>query len=1101
MNTPIIDAKIRPPTHGSLLRRERLLEQLNSNASRKLFLIDAYVGSGKTTLAVQFLENRDLKTAWYSLDPHDQDPVQFFDYLTMAVSHVVPKFCRGMELRSVESVEAWATFIHELQSRVKAPLYIVLDNFECINGAKGVNDFLVYLMQHLPPKVHLMFLCSQTPRFSLTTYRLSNDLYHLRAADLALVFEEAFDLLRECFGVSMSRSALKRIVEETEGWALALVLIARYISCRDTAKTLRRKARLEDYKDCLHEYFLEDILMPCPRTIQELMISSSLLPFLSPMEMGLYMGAKNAESLLKSFREFNIPVIPLNGGSEAYRYPDVFRKFLMDKAHEQKSATDLVHLHKQAAACLKKNHPVAAIEHFLAGHEIREAVSVLQDIGWDLLRRGSYETLKVLLNKIPPQKRRENPVLAYYLGRVQEIHGDMAGAQAHYHEALRELDDEAPCAKAACSTRLGILECKMDHFREARTLLNGTLERLQKIDIREDIAKRLISTHANLAKVYCKLEETQKTSEHLKQAQALFDLYGKPEDEIVLLQARTLESITKGRFPDVLTLGNKGIDLCEKFGFEGVIPIFNHYLAFAHTYLGDFQEARILAEKGLSILRDQGVEDCIHGALLAGLGHCALAEGRVQEAVRILQESTAIFKRSLNFCGQFWNDFTLSMLAGRQGNVSEARDYWRKMERNSRQLALPLQQGMTLVVEGLLYAMEQAPEKTIETLSRAKAFLANSRQRMSVFHGLVLAIRAYEIIGRQDMAEETFLESISPGEAREYYYAVHHELDWFLPFVEHILRKNPQHKPLWDGNIPEKPLPRGPESRGAVNQNALPAHAPKEEPMDLHFYALGPFLVTAKGHRVPLEKCASKKALTLLRYLFFKRHEGGAVLDEVLELLWPETDPRMTRANLRVSLSMLRKVFKVQGNATQDFPNLIREGNKLMLSLGENGWSDVDEFLSQVKLAGYKEKRTLWSEALTHYEKILDLYRGDFLSEELYADWCAMEREYLKDQYTTSLMRMVRCYEQLGNLPDAIGTLYRVLKMDKYREDAYQKLMSLCATAGRKGEMIRAYTLCRKAIQEDLNMELSEDTAALYKRLGGQSAGTGWSLPEIAATQ
>ena len=79
MNTPIIDAKIRPPTHGSLLRRERLLEQLNSNASRKLFLIDAYVGSGKTTLAVQFLENRDLKTAWYSLDPHDQDPVQFFD--------------------------------------------------------------------------------------------------------------------------------------------------------------------------------------------------------------------------------------------------------------------------------------------------------------------------------------------------------------------------------------------------------------------------------------------------------------------------------------------------------------------------------------------------------------------------------------------------------------------------------------------------------------------------------------------------------------------------------------------------------------------------------------------------------------------------------------------------------------------------------------------------------------------------------------------------------------------------------------------------------------------------------------------------------------
>jgi len=1103
MNTPIIDAKLRPPAQGSLLRRERLLDRLNSNASKKLFLIDAHAGSGKTTLAAQFLESRSLKSAWYSLNPHDQNPVQFFDYLTMAVRHVYPKFCRGMEVRSVASVEAWATFIHELQNRVKEPLYIVLDNFECINGAKGVNDFLIYLIQQLPPKVHLIFLCSQAPRFSLTTYRLSNDLFHLRAADLAFVFEEAFGLLKDVFGAAMSRSNIKRIVEETEGWALALVLIGQHMmGCRDLPKPFRKNARLEGYKDCLHEYFLEDILTPRPRPIQELMISSALLPYLSFNELSLYMGAKNAESLFRSFRGSNIPIFPLNGGTEGYRYHNMFRKFLLDKAHEQRSEPDLVHLHKQAAFCLKKNHPVAAVEHYLAAREISEAVSVLEKAGWDLLRRGRYETLKQLLSKIPLEQRGRNPVLAYYLGRMQEIHGDMGEAQAYYHQALEGLDNGAQSARAACGTRMGILECKMDHFNEARTLLTGTLDRLEKVDIREDIAKRLISTHANLAKVYCKLEETQKTSEHLKQAQSLLDLYGKPEDEIVFLQARTLEAVAEGRFPDVLILANKGIDLCERFGFEGTMPIFNHYLAFAHTYMGDFEEARILAERGLSILKDQGVEDCILGALLAGLGHCTLAEGRVREAVRILQESSATFKRSLNFCGQFWNDFTLSMLASRQGNLSEAWDYWRKMERNSRQLGLPLHHGMTLVVEGLLSAMEPAPEKTIEALSKAKAFLAKSRQRMSVFHGLILAIKAYEIIGRQDMAEETFLESTTSRESKEYYYALHYELDWFLPFVERVLQKNPQQRPLWDGNMPEKPLSRVPESHGAVPQNAVPGRASEDEQMDLHFHALGPFRVTAKGQRVPLEKCASKKALTLLRYLFFKRHEGGAVLDEVLELLWPETDPRMTRANLRVALSMLRKVFKLQGSGPRDFPNLIRDGNKLMLILGENGWSDVDEFLSQVKLAGYKEKKTLWSEALKHYEKIVDLYRGDFLSEDLYADWCAMEREYLKDHYTTSLMRMVHCYEQLGNLPDAIGTLYRVLKMDKYREDAYQKLMTLCACSGRKGEMIRAYTLCKKAIEEDLNMELSTDTADLYVRLSSQVLGRArGSIPEIHAVQ
>lgn len=201
-----------------------------------------------------------------------------------------------------------------------------------------------------------------------------------------------------------------------------------------------------------------------------------------------------------------------------------------------------------------------------------------------------------------------------------------------------------------------------------------------------------------------------------------------------------------------------------------------------------------------------------------------------------------------------------------------------------------------------------------------------------------------------------------------------------------------------------------------------------------------------------------------------------------MELLWPEIDPSTSRSYLRVALSMLRKVFKSQGEASEGFPNLSRDGNKLMLSLGKKGGSDVDELMRQVKLAGYKEKKGLWPEALKHYEKVLELYRGDFLLEELYADWCAMEREYLKDQYTTALMRMVRCHKEMGNIADAISSVYRVLKTDKYREDAYQELMALCARSGRKGEMVRAYTLCKKAIEEDLNMELSSDTTALYAR-------------------
>ncbi len=1087
MKAPILESKLRPVTNGHLLYRERLVDQLSKNESKRLLVIEAHSGSGKSTLAAQFLKSRSLESAWYNLDAYDQDPALFFDYLTMAIRGVCPGFCQGPESRSATSVEGWTSFIQELQDRVKQPLFVVLDNFECINGSKGVNRFLVYLVQHLPALVHLMILTCQRPHFSLSHLRLSNDLCVLRASDLAFTLDEALRAFQEVYGTALPESVVRRIVEDTDGWAMALGFIGHNAAGREVATRMRRRSGPEAYKEDMYEYFLEEVLKSVPLRIRELMISSALLPLLSAIELKGYLGPENAELLLKSIRRSNMPVSAINGGTGSFKYNNLFRKFLLNKLYEQKPEFEVAQLLRQAAQCLEKNYPLEAIEHYLSAGEVEKAVAMLEKVGWDLLRQGRFETLKVLLNRVPLEERGHNPVMYYYLGRIQEIHGDVEGARAYYQQAMEGLGDEAQDAKAACKARLGILEYKMDRFREARKIFDGALAHLEKADIREDIAKRLISTHANLAKVYCKLEEMQKTSEHLRQAQSFFDLYGKPEDEVVLLQARTQECVLTGRFPEVLRLGNRGKDLCRKFGFERAIPIFNHYLAFAHTYMGDFQEARVLAENGLALLREQGVEDCINGALLAGLGHCQLAGGDLQNAVRTFQESTNLFKKTHNFCGQFWNDSALSLLAARQGDLSEAWDYWRKMERNSRELALPLQHAMTLIVEALLSAMEQGREKTVEKLGRARRYLNRSGQRMSVFHGIILMIKAYEIIGRHDLAGETFLENISPGEPSKYYYAVHYELEWFLPFFSRLMQKNPDLSQLWAGVMP------GPSRSGVADVgtkvSTVPVHTQdaSDGHVDLHFYVLGPFRVTANGRAVPLERSPSKKALTLLRYLFFKRHEGGVVLDEALELLWPEMDPRVTRSNLRVILSMLRKVFRRPGNGSQDFPNLIREGNKLKLSLGKSGWSDVDEFMNQVKLAGYKEKRNLWSEALKHYEKIVDLYRGDFLSEELYADWCAMERQYLKDQYVTSLMRMVHCYEQLGNPAEAIGALYRVLKMDKYREDAYQRLMALCASSGRKGEMTRAYGLCRKAIEEDLNMELSVDTRNLYARLSSRA--------------
>ena len=1091
METPLIEAKLHPAVGNHLIFRERLIHDLHRNAEKKLLLMVSYSGSGKTTLTAQFLETLNSKYIWYNLDPYDQDPAVFLHYLVTALREPCADFCKDFEPQAFSSISQWPLLVQELQKINSHPYYIVLDSYESILGAKFINQFLTYLIQHLPSNFHLIILTSQSPRFPLTSCRLSDELYQLKSADLAFTPPEARRLLKDHFELSLPESTVTQLVKETEGWPLALVLFAQSLRVRNTSPANGILESIKRYKDDLYAYFMEEILRSQPRKIQDLLIYSAFLPSFSLSDLRDLLGPKDAKLLLDRIFEPNIPIVPLDGAAGTFRYHRLFRDFLLEKSNGRKSSAETVKRHLRLAVFLEEKHPVEAMDYYLRAGHSKEAVELLERLGWILLREGRFETLRLLLDKIPPQMRSQKPILLYYAGRIREIQGIFEEAKNHYQRALHGFGDRSDDIKAACRGRLGVLEFKSDRFRKACKLFSDNLQELESRGIHKDVTKRLIATHANLAKVHCKLEEYEKASSHLKETRSLFDLYGETRDEIPLLQAQSLQAVLEGRFQDVLHLGARAKDLCQALRFEAVIPVFDHYCAFAHLYMGHFNEASDLAQKGLLLLENRGAEDCLLGALISDLGHCQLATGQELQGIKSLAESSRLFKKSHNFCGQFWNDFSLCLLAAREGDLSTAWDYWRMMQKNCRQLSLPIQQAMTLTVDAYLSALEQSPDKTVETLAQALPAFMQSHQRMSVFHGLVLAAKAYLAIDRRDLAEETFLKATSLGDLTQYYYCFHYESDWFYPFVDRLMQKKRQLNAFWVG-FPQgrqrKPESEQPGSKGSLSIASSAAGAY----LDLHVHALGPFRILANGWNVPLDRCPSKKAVTLLKYLFFKRHDKGVFLDEALEFLWPEMDPQMTRSNLRVILSMLRKVFKRPETGGNGFPNLIRDGNRLNLELGKGGWTDVDEFLNQITLADYKEKMSLWGEALRHYEKVVDLYRGDFLSEELYSDWCYMEREYLRDQFLASLMRKAECHERLGNHGEAITTLYHILRIDRYREDAYRKLMLLCDTAGRKGEMIRVYEMCKKAIEEELNLELSADTRDLYAKISGSRSGAIW---------
>jgi two-component SAPR family response regulator len=161
----------------------------------------------------------------------------------------------------------------------------------------------------------------------------------------------------------------------------------------------------------------------------------------------------------------------------------------------------------------------------------------------------------------------------------------------------------------------------------------------------------------------------------------------------------------------------------------------------------------------------------------------------------------------------------------------------------------------------------------------------------------------------------------------------------------------------------------------------------------------------------------------------------------------------------------------------------MRKEGGYQLLLGKGGWSDVDEFNNQMNLAHYKEKKQIREEAIQHYLNAERLYQGDFLIENLYEDWCSLEREHLRNQYLHALTKILGYYEEQHHLTEAINTCYKILKVDPYQEDIFRRLMLYHFELGNRKEIRSAFELCRKNMEENLGIPLAHETKELYRRL------------------
>jgi LuxR family maltose regulon positive regulatory protein len=441
MSTPVLVTKLFvPPPRPKLVPRPRLTERLNEGLQRKLTLISAPAGFGKTTLVGEWVEEIERPTAWLSLDEGDSDPARFLAYLVAALqtlaANIGEEVLGLLQSSQPPPTESILTALLNEVAALPDDFVLVLDDYHAVD-AEPVDLALTFLLEHLPPRMHLVIATREDPRLPLARLRARGQLTELRAADLRFTAAEAADFLNRVMGLSLSAADIAALEARTEGWIAGLQLAA--LSMRghaDAPGFIRAFAGDHRY---VVDYLVEEVLRRQPEAVRDFLLQTAILDRLNGALCNAVTGREGGEARLEALERGNFFVIPLDDRRRWYRYHHLFAEVL--KAQLTAEQPDQVPtLHRRASAWFERNgEPADAIRRALAAGDFERAADLVERAA-SAMRAGRQEAMLLgWLKALPDALVRARPVLSGAFAWALLASGELEAAEARLRDAERWL--------------------------------------------------------------------------------------------------------------------------------------------------------------------------------------------------------------------------------------------------------------------------------------------------------------------------------------------------------------------------------------------------------------------------------------------------------------------------------------------------------------------------------------------------------------------------------------------------------------------------------------------------------------------------------------
>jgi LuxR family transcriptional regulator, maltose regulon positive regulatory protein len=436
-----------PRSRRGLVLRPRLIERLDLGTASTLVLVSAPAGFGKTTLLTEWLAARpaaladERLAAWLSLDRGDNDPASFWAYVIAALRTVASGVGESalalLDAPQPPPIETVLTTLLNDLSAVPGEIVLVLDDYHVIE-ARDVQDGMAFLLDHLPPWLHVVIAGRADPALPLARMRARGELAEIRAAELRFTANEAAAYLNEMMGLHLTARDVAALEGRTEGWIAALQLAALSIQGRDdVAGFIAGFAGDDRY---VVDYLAEEVLARQSDRVQTFLLQTSILGRLSGPLCDAVTGQGGGKGMLEVLDRGNLFLISLDGRRRWYRYHHLFADVLHARLLDEQPG-QVPDLHRRASEWYEQNGELSeAVRHALAAVDFERAADLVE-LAIPAMRRTRQEAkLRGWLEVLPDEVVQVRPVLSVYFAGALLIGGQLEGVERRLRDAERWLD-------------------------------------------------------------------------------------------------------------------------------------------------------------------------------------------------------------------------------------------------------------------------------------------------------------------------------------------------------------------------------------------------------------------------------------------------------------------------------------------------------------------------------------------------------------------------------------------------------------------------------------------------------------------------------------